>query len=1075
MSPSSEPGSFMQTSDDAYEKFILRHLQHYGLLTGRVTSPPRTNNPSYDRWAVSQDYQSCTHSPDSPDSNSGDELDTEKTFHLRLPKPLRTRQLLIDFDGGRPIPRLREPRDLFSIPSLSSSFQGVRWPVECEVTVGNIYHTEWDPPQAEPFYQCTGHERTPMTVGEEKGNLVYLIDPATKTAHFTCSRVGGSRGPIKDVHCPSRQEPPLAFESRFESANLQKAVQVGVHDYELTLRHDLYTTKHTQWFYFRVQNMKAGIAYRFTVVNLLKSSSLYCSGMRPLLYSEQCAREYGQGWTRTGANIKYYRNNKEQDGRPLYSLTWTFEFPHEGDTCYLAHCYPYTYSDLQRYLCSVMRQPSKAAYCKLRVLCRSLAGNPVYVLTITAPGSSSDERNVKQAVVVTARVHPGETNSSWIMQGFLDFLLSDSPDACLLREMFVFKVVPMLNPDGVVVGNYRCSLAGRDLNRNYRTLLQESFPCVWHTRNMVKRLRSEREVVLYCDLHGHSRKNNVFMYGCDSRSSTSANLQERVFPLMMSKNAHDKFSFRSCKFKVQKSKEGTGRIVMWKLGIRNSYTMESTFGGSTLGSRTGTHFTTQDLKSIGYYLCDTLLDYSDPDTSKTNQCLAELSALLRLEIRRRLGQDLDSSLSLGGLSVSDIESSTSGSNSSESDGPPVHLVNTPDQPQKRHLRSRKERDRLHHSLGRETISKAVQKNTESQACSVPVKKAQDTLAMVKETEKRQQQSKACPPQCTICAHHGLRLRCTAQQSGSAWTPHHVNLTNHSSGQEGETTHNLCRGGANLCGGEAVPSVPRRPVSVGAGQSGVKDRQLLPMHLSAMTLCPRLKGQQEKPPQYTPPAHRVVPESMPTNWLATCRSVCFYLARSQRQIPPCNKHRTVAKVSIRYYLPESGPAINSINQKGKCGIDQENDTIGLSQSTTVKNGDKDLTHEAASSKPKICNTTFLPDLHCMDIHGKSHGQPSGDQAGLGMIKLDTGKLTDLRGSIGQNIPRVVPGPPESRFTLRPLADDHKTCVLTQVTLQDSSPDTSAECGRLDQLQSQRLARNREQPLAKGLFAADRQSC
>ena len=43
------------------------------------------------------------------------------------------------------------------------------------------------------------------------------------------------------------------------------------------------------------------------------------------------------------------------------------------------------------------------------------------------------------------------------------------------------------------------------------------------------------------------------------------------------------FSFRSCKFRVQKSKEGTGRVVMWRLGVRNSYTMESTFGGSTLG------------------------------------------------------------------------------------------------------------------------------------------------------------------------------------------------------------------------------------------------------------------------------------------------------------------------------------------------------------------------------------------------------------------------------------------------------------------------------------------------------------
>lgn len=186
--------------------------------------------------------------------------------------------------------------------------------------------------------------------------------------------------------------------------------------------------------------MKAGTTYRFTIINLLKSSSLYCSGMRPLLYSEHAASEQGQGWTRTGANIKYYRNNLEQDGKPLYSLTWTLEFPRDGDTCYLAHCYPYTYSDLQRYLCGVMARSNVLAYCKLRVLCRSIAGNPVYVLTITAPGDGSDESHVKPAVVVTARVHPGETNSSWVMHGFLDFILSDSPDACLLREMFVFKV-----------------------------------------------------------------------------------------------------------------------------------------------------------------------------------------------------------------------------------------------------------------------------------------------------------------------------------------------------------------------------------------------------------------------------------------------------------------------------------------------------------------------------------------------------------------------------------------------------------------------------------------------------------
>ena len=57
----------------------------------------------------------------------------------------------------------------------------------------------------------------------------------------------------------------------------------------------------------------------------------------------------------------------------------------------------------------------------------------------------------------------------------------------LLRDTFIFKIVPMLNPDGVIVGNYRCSLAGRDLNRNYKTVLKDSFPPIWHVRNMVRK------------------------------------------------------------------------------------------------------------------------------------------------------------------------------------------------------------------------------------------------------------------------------------------------------------------------------------------------------------------------------------------------------------------------------------------------------------------------------------------------------------------------------------------------------------------------------------------------------------
>ena len=74
----------------------------------------------------------------------------------------------------------------------------------------------------------------------------------------------------------------------------------------------------------------------------------------------------------------------------------------------------------------------------------------------------------------------------------------------------------MLNPDGVIVGNYRCSLFGKDLNRNYRKPKKDYFPTIWATKSMMDRLAQRCEVTLYIDMHGHSTRQNVFMYGCDS-------------------------------------------------------------------------------------------------------------------------------------------------------------------------------------------------------------------------------------------------------------------------------------------------------------------------------------------------------------------------------------------------------------------------------------------------------------------------------------------------------------------------------------------------------------------------------
>ncbi|CAF2389370.1 unnamed protein product [Rotaria sp. Silwood2] len=650
---------------------MRKHLQHYGYFTGRSEIVKKYG-------FVPSKSQLISSSSDS-ESSSGDEEQAKYKGKPFIPdRRIPVRQTRISYLT------LRGQND-------EGSFEP-RWPIEIEVLAeGRVKHINAPPKQPELFYKpTTGHMPFVRSYDENNGRIVFSYTPET-CGYFVRSRIGGNREGCRPAAVPIRnsEDTTVLFESRFESGNLMKAVQVGEFEYELYLRYDLYTKRNTQWFYFRLQNIRANKRYRFTIVNFFKPTSLYSSGMKPLMYSVNDAENKGIGWRRWGEEIVYYRNNLPTPDNPssnMYSLTWTCKFPNDNDTYYFAHCYPYTYSDLQDYLNDIQIDHVKSQYCKQKVLCRTLAGNFVYLLTITSPtitlnstnASTSPEQQIKKGVVVTARVHPGETNASWMMKGLLDFLLGDSADAKLLRDNFIFKIIPMLNPDGVIVGNYRCSLSGRDLNRNYKTILKDAYPSIWHTREMIKRFMNETELLLYCDFHGHSRKQNVFIYGCENKHLPNERLKERIFPAMLSKNDPTKFSYYSCKFKVQKNKEGTGRVVMWAMGILNSYTLEATFCGSTLQDRAGHQFTTEDLESIGYHFLDSLLDYCDPDHSKRNRILNELEDNLRHTIQMKLlsrginATSLDD-IDLDQWSSSDESSDDGGSDSSIDDGLPKHL------------------------------------------------------------------------------------------------------------------------------------------------------------------------------------------------------------------------------------------------------------------------------------------------------------------------------------------------------------------------------------------------------------------
>ncbi|XP_070333630.1 cytosolic carboxypeptidase 4 [Odocoileus virginianus] len=450
----------------------------------------------------------------------------------------------------------------------------------------------------------------------------------------------------------------LQFFSAFESGNLRKAIHVRQFEYDLLVNADVNSTQHQQWFYFKVSGMRAAIPYRFNIINCEKPNSQFNYGMQLTLYSVKDALLGRPTWVRTGYDICYYKNHYRQrtaitgaaSGKCYYTLTFTITFPHAEDACYLAYHYPYTYSALMTHLDILEKSVNhKQVYFRQEVLCQTLGGNSCPLVTITAMPESNSADHLEQFrqrpyQVITARVHPGESNASWVMKGTLEFLVSSDPVARLLRENFIFKIIPMLNPDGVINGNHRCSLRGEDLNRQWLSPSAHLQPTIYHAKGLLHYLGSiGRSPMVFCDFHGHSQKKNVFLYGCsiketlwqaESTVGTSNLLEDvsyRTLPKILDKLA-PAFTMSSCSFLVEKSRASTARIVVWReMGVSRSYTMESSYCGCNQGPYQGLQFGTSELEEMGAMFCLGLLVLELRSGSCSHHLLTRAAALLNAE------------------------------------------------------------------------------------------------------------------------------------------------------------------------------------------------------------------------------------------------------------------------------------------------------------------------------------------------------------------------------------------------------------------------------------------------------------
>lgn len=337
--------------------------------------------------------------------------------------------------------------------------------------------------------------------------------------------------------------------------------------------------------------MKKG-SYRFTIMNAsnfkLFTSPLYKPVWRAMPGSAE--------WQRVIQTTTFTNNFASS-----YKFSWNFDCNLVDNEIFFALAPPYSYEhlvktlDLYESLC-----PLDCVFYR-EVLAKSLDGRDVEILTISAKKNFTNEREEKEPgfypnnyprcfkatkpiVFISCRVHPGETPSSYMLDSIIQMLVSKDPRGMSLRNNFVFKIVPMLNPDGVARGHFRVDQNGINLNRCYAFPSMLDQPSIFATKLYIENTIGNR-VCFYLDLHAHGSKKSCFVFGnCLDMPRQADN---ELYGKLLEINSpffdyfDNDFTEKNMTAKDPKdhhSKEGSGRVAFFRsIGLVYCYTVEASY------------------------------------------------------------------------------------------------------------------------------------------------------------------------------------------------------------------------------------------------------------------------------------------------------------------------------------------------------------------------------------------------------------------------------------------------------------------------------------------------------------------
>ena len=116
----------------------------------------------------------------------------------------------------------------------------------------------------------------------------------------------------------------------------------------------------------------------------------------------------------------------------------------------------------------------------------------------------------------------------------------------MLLDRFVFKIVPVLNLDGVARGYWRSDTEGCNLNRVYKEPSETLHPTIYAAKKRLEYYTDKKNLFMFLDLHAHANKKACFVFG-NNTSEEEELVATMLFPKLISMNCIN-FEFNECSF-----------------------------------------------------------------------------------------------------------------------------------------------------------------------------------------------------------------------------------------------------------------------------------------------------------------------------------------------------------------------------------------------------------------------------------------------------------------------------------------------------------------------------------------------